>query len=470
MTDLPTVVTPSGLVPQNPADLRAQLVASVAATNPGFTDALPLSLVEDIVSTDVGAVVLIDQARVETVDSLTPFGCNAFVLGQLGQIYGVPYGVGSNTSVDVVFSGTVGFVVTEGFVIGDGTNLYQLQDSGIIGAGGTTPTLTALAVSQGAFAVPAGTVTQLVTSVPSTITLSVTNPNAGVPGQAAQTETSYRAQVLQAGLAASQGMSRYLKTLLGSVHGVQPRLVSVRQNPGGGWEVIAGGGDAYQVAFAIYSSLFDVSSLVGSTMTILNITQANPGVVQTLLNHGYATGAVVKLNNVNPAGYDGTYTITVIDATHFSIGVNTTGYPAYVSGGYCTPNLRNVVVTINDYPDLYDIPFVVPPQQTVNLVVTWNTSQENFTAQAAVTQLAQPALVTYINSIPVGQPINLGVMEQTFREAVEPVLDTNLLTRLIFAVSINGVGVSPVAGTETILSDPESYFFTQASDVAVNQG
>ncbi|MEJ0016829.1 MAG: hypothetical protein WDN25_09705 [Acetobacteraceae bacterium] len=72
-----------------------------------------------------------------------------------------------------------------------------------------------------------------------------------------------------------------------------------------------------------------------------------------------------------------------------------------------TPNFRNVVVSINDHPDDYLIPYVNPPQQDVTMTVTWNTTSPNFVSGAAIAQLGAPALAEYVNSIPVGAPINL---------------------------------------------------------------
>lgn len=65
------------------------------------------------------------------------------------------------------------------------------------------------------------------------------------------------------------------------------------------------------------------------------ITQANPGVVTTAAAHGLSTNDVVTLTGV--AGMVeilGTtrYTITVISATSFSIGVNTTAYTPHTAG------------------------------------------------------------------------------------------------------------------------------------------
>ncbi len=472
MAELPTVVTAAGLQPLSPSDLRAMLVALVASTNPGYTSDLPGTLIEDVASTDVGALTLCDQARVELVNSLTPYGANAFLLNQLGQIYGVQPGGPSNTSVDVEFSGPPGFVIAVGFTVSDGTFQYVVQDGGVVESSGSSGELTAVANQTGSFAVPANTVTQLVTSVPSGITLTVTNPLSGVPGAGAETEEQYRARILRAGLAASQGMPRYLRTLLDNVVGVQDRLVSIRQHPVGGWEIIVGGGDEYAVANAIFQAVFDVSTLTGSVMAVTDVTQANPGVVTTDLNHGLTTGTVINITGIiGMVELNSTpLTITVITAKTFSVGVDTTSFPAWISGGVVTPNPRNVVVTLNDYPDTYQIPIVRPPQQSVDIVATWNTTAVNFVASASVAQLGAPALVDYVNALPAGQPINLFQLQEVFQQAVAVVLPSSLLTRLVFTVSIDGIGVPVEAGTGIIAGDPESFLFATAASVQVVQG
>lgn len=470
--NLPTVITVAGLQPQSPIALRTQLIAIVSSTNPGYTADLPGSLIEDISSTNVGAILLCDAARVELVNSLTPYASNAFLLVQLGNIYGVQADVESNTSVYVVFSGTIGFPIPPGFTVSDGTYQYTVQDGGVIESGGTSEPLFCLATIPGIWTVAAGTVTSLVTSVPSTITLSCVNPLPGTPGGIAQTQEQFRASVLQAGLAASQGMPRYLKTLLGNVPGVQTRLISVVQVNGGGWEILCGGGDPYAVANAIYEALFDVSTIVGSTIAITGITNANPGVATTNLNHGLTTGQTgVTVAGVMPSGFNAANkTVTVISEKTFSYATDTTGAGAYSSGGVVTPNPRNISVDLIDYPNTYSITFVNPPQQTVAVSVTWNTNSPNYVSPAAVQQLGAPALINYINAIPVGQPINLFALQETFQLAIASAVPAMYLTRMIFVVTINGDVTAPPSGYGTISGDPESYFFAASNAITINQG
>jgi hypothetical protein len=467
---IPIVLGPAGMIPAVPADVHAQLLANVAATNPGYTANLPGTLIEDISSTDVAAILLCNSALVELVNSVTPYGANQFILNQLGQIYGVQQGQATNTSVYVVFTGTPGFIIPIGFVVSDGTYQYAVQDGGIVGAGGFTPSLYCLATTAGSWAVPANTVTALASSVPSTISLTVTNPLPGTSSAGAQSVESYRAQVLQAGLAASQGMPRYLKTLLANVPGVQPRLISIVPS-GSSWEIIVGGGDPYQVAYAIYTALFDISNLVGSTMSVAAISAAAAAVVTTDLNHGLASGNTTTISGaLGMTGANGTWTVTVLTPTTFTIPYNSTSAPAYTGGGVLTPNARNQVITINDYPNTYSIPFVVPPAQTVEVSLTWNTNSLNSVSASSMASLGATALANYINSIAVGAPMNLFELQNAYQIATASILPTAFLTRMVFAVTIDGVLTNPDAGTGIIAGDPESYFLTNVTAISIVQG
>lgn len=468
---LPTIITKSGLQPQSPASLNQQLLTQAAALAPGLTVNLPGSLIEDFSSTGTGALVVIDQIRVDLVNSLTPYGANAFLLGQLGQVYGVSLGLNTNGSCFVVFSGTPGFVISPGFIVSDGTNQYIIQDGGIVTTGGTSQPLQAVSTLAGTFAIPANTVNQIITSVPSAVSLAVTNPLVGTPSTGPQTEEDYRAQVLQAGLVSSQSQTTYLKTLLNLVPGVIARLVSVRQQPGG-WEVVVGGnGDPNQIGFALFQAV-DISTLVGSTLAITGITNSNPGVVTTSLNHGFVTGQAINITgSTGLAGVNNTaLTATVITPTTFSIGLNTTNSGTYIGGGVVTPNFRNVTASVYDYPDTYTIPYVIPPVQAVTMVVTWGTISTGFVSSASVAAATQPAIAGYVNALPVGAPMNLFELQATFQAATAALIPTQLLTRLLFTISINGISAVPQAGTGIIAGDPESYFATTAAAIVVNQG
>ena len=463
------IITTAGAIPASPTELRDAEIVAATALAPGLTANLPGSLIEDMASTAVGAVVVQDQAFVDLVNSVSPATANPSILYQLGQVYGVEQGQGSNTSVYVVFTGLAGFVIPIGFTVSDGTYQYTVQDGGIIATSGQTTTLYCLATVQGSWAIPAGTVTQIITSVPVGFTLTVTNPDDGLPGLDAQTIASYQAQVIQAGMVTCQGVPTFIKAQLQKVIGVQARLISIRLIATNEWEIIVGGGDPYEVGHAIFASVPDISNLVGSTLAVTDITTDDPGVVTTDLNHGYADGQVVTIAGVDPAWFDNDYTITVIDEKSFSIGVDTSGH-SYISGGVVTPNLRNITTSVDDYPDIYNITFVNPPSQTVEIVITWNTISTNLVSPTAVAQLTIPYIVSYINSIPVGFPINVYELQDAFQNGVAPIIPPSQVSKIDYVVAINGIGTAPTAGTLLIYGDPESYFSTNASLVTVVQG
>lgn len=89
-----------------------------------------------------------------------------------------------------------------------------------------------------------------------------------------------------------------------------------------------------------------------TSRSITGITQANPAVVTvaTALQSTTATGDYFYLSGVGGmTGLNGSsYQITLIDSTHFSIGVDTTGFPAYTSGGTAIQPSTNASLNSNN--------------------------------------------------------------------------------------------------------------------------
>jgi hypothetical protein len=483
-------VTAQGAQPTAPSTIYANFITLVAAYDPGYT-VLPAGLVEDLASTSLYNLALVDSLCVELINSLTPYTANPFILTQQGQLYGVAQGTDTNGSVFVVFtSNTPGFQIPLGWIVGDGTNQYVVQDGGVIESGGSSAPLFCVASTAGTFAIPANSVTTTVTQPPagSGITVTVNNPTAGTPSAGPQTEWAYRTAVLNAGLTSGTGTPSFLKTQLGEVAGVNPLYVSVRliTVPATGWEVICGGGDPYAVANAIYASGLDLSTLVGSDNVITAASLTNPCVITTSLFHGFTNGqtGVVISGAMGLTGINGTWTVTTtgFPPNQFSIAYNATGGPAYSGGGTVTPNsgtARNVTVNLNDYPDTYPVTYVNPPAQAVTVQLTWNTISPNFVSDTAVAQLGATAISAYVSGLPVGTPINTNAMGAAFIAAVAPLFTNNaasavnnaaeLISELVWTVSINGVDISPVSSTYLIYGDPEGFFVCPASSVTVTQ-
>ncbi|WP_255324523.1 baseplate J/gp47 family protein [Budvicia aquatica] len=286
------------------------MIALVSAEVPGYTANLPPSLITDLASTATMAIALIDSAMVDLINSVSPYGANVPLLYQLGGIYGVTRGVGANTSVSVVFTGSPGFVITRGLTLSDGNHQYVVQHNAIIPSSGQSTSVFCLASSPGAWAVPAGTVTQIITSIPSIVTLSVSNIVEGSPGLDAQSDYEYRAQVWRAGMMAVQGTPDNLKTALYRVPGVHPNQVSYRQVSLGKWAVICGGGDPYEVAQAIHESIPDIS--------VLTVDVNNPS--------GYVPPYERVTIEDHPDIYDISYIIPTSQSVRIILTWNTIGF------------------------------------------------------------------------------------------------------------------------------------------------
>jgi len=72
------------------------------------------------------------------------------------------------------------------------------------------------------------------------------------------------------------------------------------------------------------------------TTEIANITQANPGIVTTTVDHGYRTGFQVRIILQGHFGMQqlngNLFTITVTGQTTFSLNTDTSGYDAFTLG------------------------------------------------------------------------------------------------------------------------------------------
>lgn len=472
-----TILPKVGPIAATPEELRNALVALAVAENPGLTTNLPGTLIEDIVSTDVAALALAEQAKVETIASVSPYAANLYILNMLGQIYGVQQGVGFNTSVYVVFSGTPGLTIPFGTLVSDGTYTYTTQSASIIPSDGTSDQVYCIALQSGSWPVPANSVTTVTTSVPAGYTLTVNNPLPGIPATIEQSPENYRAQVLTAGLSDSDGMLSMVKTVVKRVPGVVENLVSIRQSDYYApprWEVIVGGGDTISVADAIWKCIGDPGVLCGAVMQITNVTGHQ--IFTNLSTIGFSVGDTIYAQDVvGLTGINNTpLTITTIYPYSFVVSQTFTG--SYVSGGYISTSStaielpRNVLVTVYDPPDSYDIPYVIPVQQETQVEVTWNTSSSTVIDNAAVASLATPDIQTYINNLGPGQPINFYEMQYLFQEAVVSLIPTPLITHIEFAITVNGQILTPAVNTGIVVGDPDGYYYATVADITFVRG
>lgn len=475
-TTLPLIMTASGPQPTPATTIQQDVITQATSLAPGLTASLPGSLIEDLTDTSVAAIMQADQARVDAVNSISPYAANAFVLALLGAQLGIPQGQASNTSASVVFtvtsggSAVSGFQVPVGVLVSDGSNQYATQAAVTTGSGGTTQPVAAVATQSGSWSVAAGAVNTVATSFPSDYTVTVTNPSAGTAGGAAQSVDSYRAQVLRAEQVTVQGTPAAIMTAVAAVPAVQARLIGVYA-ASGGLKVVCGlTADQNQIAGAIYQSVPDVATLQGSDLAITGISVATDAVISTNTNSNIGAGTTLTVTGATPSAYNTSYVVTSVDGEEITTSTNSSSFGSYTSGATFDPAPRNVATTITDGGNSYSIVFVNPPNQVVTGTVTWNTALPNFASGTQVNQAALPALVAYINGLQQGQAINLDVMVATFQQAVASIISAQNISALSFTILVNAVEVSPAAGTVIIAGDSESYFSAAPNAFTVSQG
>lgn len=237
-------------------------------------------------------------------------------------------------------------------------------------------------------------------------------------------------------------------------------------------QVIVSGGDEYTIADAIWKSVGNPGILTGSILRVTDVSNATSAVVTTDLLHLYSTGDTVTFEGiVGITGINGLpFTVTYLTPYSFSINKDTTSAGTYVSGGVCTPNNRNVTVTIYDDPDSYDIVYVIPPQQPVTIDITWQTTLQTAISDASIAQYAAQNIIDYINLIPPGGFINYLEIQNIFQSSISPIVPIETLITVIIDTTINGIPVTPPVNENVVISDPEGYYYMQLSDITFARG
>lgn len=268
---LTTSITSAGLTARTPSEVRADILARAQALSSGLTANLPASLIEDVLATVTGACSILEQARQDVIASVSPYSVNSYLINQLGAQFGIVRGIASRASVFVEFTGVAGYVIPKGFAVSDGSYRYLVQTGAVIPSGGVV-SLFCVATIDGTWAIPANTVNQITTSVPSSIPLTCNNPQAGTPMGTPETEEAYRARIIMASAAPSMGATTYLKRLVQNVAGVEARLVSTPIVNGVAKVIVGGNGDPFAIGYAIFSAMFDIREFAQSTTPSRNIT------------------------------------------------------------------------------------------------------------------------------------------------------------------------------------------------------
>jgi len=208
---------------------------------------------------------------------------------------------------------------------------------------------------------------------------------------------------MRSGMFGVQGTPDCYRSSLQKVAGVQENLISFRQATLGKWVAVVGGGDPYEVAYAIYKAVPDISILTNDV--------SNP------------SGAEVEK--------------------------------------------KTIPVTV--YPDVYQLPFVVPSSQNVVVLITWNSASTTYIDPAGVAKAVQQNIADYVNAIAVGQPINIFQIQDIFLKSVEGLVAASLLSMIQVQIGINGAIKPPVPESSLVYGDTYAYFSTSAAQIQVKQ-
>ena len=379
-------LTSSGAQVTPYADINQAVIQAATELSPGVAVDMPAELVAAIAqSVAYGIKAAADYYALST-NTFSPYGVNEFMLLAQGAQLGFTLNEFNRTSVVVKFMGVNGVRIPRGTLVGDGTYTYQSSIDGII-SGGYVEVL-CYATTDGSWAVPAATVTTVLTSFDGSYSITCTNLLDGTPAAGSETIAEYRVRVLTALQINTTATTSYLKSLLWAL-GIPQRLVSVDSNITHVY--VDETANEFNVANAIWQSGVNIAVLAGTT-----------------------------------------------------------------------------TVTIQDYPDSYNIKYTKANSVVPTIAITWKSPLTNI-SNTAVESAIIAAVVAYINALAIGYGINGTALTTVIIEAIASIVDKQNVTSLTYTVDYDGTPITP---TDTLfeLSNPYDYLVITEADITVTRG
>jgi hypothetical protein len=99
------------------------------------------------------------------------------------------------------------------------------------------------------------------------------------------------------------------------------------------------------------------------------------------------------------------------------------------------------------------------------MTVTWQSISPNYVANATIAGLAQPSIASYINSIAVGQPMNILQISDAFTSVLPTSIPESSISLLAFQIYVDGI--LSVPSGNLIYADPESSFTISNANINV---
>ncbi|WP_400248299.1 baseplate J/gp47 family protein [Klebsiella michiganensis] len=197
------------------------------------------------------------------------------------KINGITRRAATNSTVDLLLTGTVGTTITNGSVRDSNSVIWNLPATVVIGTDGTV-VATATCASTGAVAALAGSITTI--NTPTRGWVSVTNPLAATVGVAAETDAQLRVRQSQSVALASLTPFDAVDGAIANVEGVtrhklfenDTETTDANGLPAHSISAIVEGGDATEIAKTIRSTKGQGVSTYGTTAVLVTDKYGNP--------------------------------------------------------------------------------------------------------------------------------------------------------------------------------------------------
>ncbi|HHG0919153.1 TPA: baseplate J/gp47 family protein [Klebsiella pneumoniae] len=197
------------------------------------------------------------------------------------KINGITRRAATNSTVDLLLTGTVGTTITNGSVRDTNSVIWHLPATVVIGTDGTV-VATATCANSGAVAAVAGSVNSI--NTPTRGWVSVTNPLAATVGIAAETDAELRVRQSQSVALASLTPFDAVDGAIANVEGVtrhklfenDTETTDANGLPAHSISAIVEGGDATEIANTIRSTKGQGVSTYGTTAVIVTDKYGNP--------------------------------------------------------------------------------------------------------------------------------------------------------------------------------------------------
>ncbi|HBK4620486.1 baseplate J/gp47 family protein [Klebsiella michiganensis] len=222
-----------------------------------------------------------NNTAISVYRSFSPATAQGDALTSNVKINGITRRAATNSTVDLLLTGTVGTTITNGSVRDTNSVIWNLPASVVIGTDGTV-VATATCANSGAVAAVAGSVNGI--NTPTRGWASVTNPLAATVGIAAETDAELRVRQSQSVALASLTPFDAVDGAIANVEGVtrhklfenDTETTDANGLPAHSISAIVEGGDATEIANTIRSTKGQGVSTYGTTAVIVTDKYGNP--------------------------------------------------------------------------------------------------------------------------------------------------------------------------------------------------